>query len=97
MDDEFYPEIHEKTFKTTMTRDAFENLVKRTCRAPYQLSIEARDVTEVPSSMIWTAAFQSVEDRDRMTIAMRFADQDRVATPAPKTTRRAGAGTYVAA
>lgn len=70
-------EFYEKTFKTYLSKDAFDKLAKRTCRAPFAINIEARDISEVPSSIISTIVFTTVEDRDRMTIAMRFADEER--------------------
>lgn len=89
-------EYCEKTFKTAMTKDVFDGLVKRTCRGPFAVTLDARDVNERPIAIICTVTFTSIEDRDRLTIAMRLASEER-APAAPKPARRAAAGTYAAA
>jgi len=70
-------EYCEKTFKTRMSLETFQKLALRTCRSQHWVNIEARDRSEVPSTIIASAIFSTIEDRDRFVIAMRFAEDQR--------------------
>jgi hypothetical protein len=67
----------EKTFKTVMQLEPFQKMAKRTCRAPFWVTVEARDRTEIPFTQIFSTIFSTVEDRDRFTIALRFAEEQQ--------------------
>jgi hypothetical protein len=72
-------DVCEKMFKTTMLADMFQKLAQRTCRAPFWISIEGRDRSEKPHAVFFSVVFSTIEDRDRFTIAMRFAEQELAA------------------
>ena len=81
-------------FKTTISREKFEAVLARSCKAPFSYQIEAADPTVVPQERVYGVAFSSLEDRDRVRIAMRFVEKEvadaarQVRTSAPAATRR---------
>ncbi|MCB2000001.1 MAG: hypothetical protein KDH91_06125 [Rhodoferax sp.] len=62
------------TFRTTISVDQFHALVAKSCRSRYWIELEAHDRSMVPATRIFSVIFTSIEDRDRLRIAMRFAD-----------------------
>lgn len=94
-------EYCEKTFTTTMLLDSFRKLALRTCKLPHWVSLEGRDRAQTPNTLIIGIVFSSIEDRDRFTIAMRFAEDERAAiaeaAPKPAPRRASAAGQYVPA
>lgn len=73
-------------FKTTISREKFEAVLARSCKAPFSFEIVAADPTVIPQERVYGVAFSSLEDRDRVRIAMRFVEKEvaeAVRTPAP--------------
>jgi hypothetical protein len=86
-------ERHDHVFQTTLAPETFEAVVARSCRAAFAITVEARDPTLVPPLRLVNVSFASVEDRDRVRIAMRFAEKDLIdaARAREKTPPRAAA------
>ena len=82
------PEL-DHLFKTTISREKFEAVLARSCKTPYTHELVVADPTVVPQERVYGVAFTSLDDRDRVRIAMRFVEKevaDAVRTPAPATT-----------
>jgi hypothetical protein len=62
------------TFRTTLTVEQFGAVVTKTCKSRFWIEYEAHDRSMVPETRIFSVIFTSVEDRDRVRIALRFAD-----------------------
>ncbi|MDX2223559.1 MAG: hypothetical protein SFV21_12465, partial [Rhodospirillaceae bacterium] len=62
------------TFRTVLSVEQFAAVVTKTCKSRYWVEYEAHDLSMVPDTRIFSVVFTSVEDRDRVRIAMRFAD-----------------------
>lgn len=85
----------EHAFKTTLAIAKFEAIVIKSCRAPFTLETIAHDPTLVPAVRIFNVTFKSLEDRDRVRIAMRFVEKEqadlvkaKTAAPLPTLGRR---------
>ncbi len=88
-------------FKTTISREKFDAVLARSCKGPYTVELEGADPTVIPQERVYSVAFTTLDDRDRVRIAMRFvekeiADMGDVPTPrptaaAPRRTASAGA------
>ena len=63
------------TFRTTVSVERFFAIVAKACRSQYWIELEAHDRSIVPATRIFSVIFTSIEDRDRVRIAMRFADE----------------------
>lgn len=84
------PEL-DHLFKTTISREKFQAVLARSCKTPFTFEIVAADPTVVPQERVFGVAFSSLDDRDRVRIAMRFVEKEVAeAAPAPATaaTRR---------
>lgn len=62
------------TFRTTLNVEQFAAVAAKACRSRYWIDYEAHDRSMVPDTRIFSVIFTSIEDRDRVRIAMRFAD-----------------------
>jgi len=81
-------------FKTSITAPKFEAVVAKSCRSPYSVEVIAHDPTLVPSIRIINVSFTSLEDRDRVRIALRFLEKEQAdmlkakSPPTPTLARR---------
>jgi len=73
----------EHTFKTSITTTKFEAMVAKACRETYVVELIAHDPGVIPAVRLFTVAFTTPEDRDRMRIAMRFVEKEQAAVRAP--------------
>jgi hypothetical protein len=74
-------------FKTTIAPEKFEAVVARSCRSAFMIEILGSDPTVIPQPRLFGVNFTSLEDRDRVRIAMRFAEKEEAGTdkrPAPR-------------
>lgn len=81
----------EHAFKTTVSTPKFEAVVAKSCKSVYAIEVIAHDPTLIPHVRIFNVSFASLEDRDRVRIAMRFlekeqADSAKLKTPPPAAT-----------
>src|SRR6185436_473185 len=67
----------EHLFKTTITPEKFEAVVARSCRYPVKIEIHGGDPTVVPQPRVFAVYFTSIEDRERVRIAMRFVEKEQ--------------------
>ena len=63
------------TFRTTISVDQFHAIVARTCKSQFWVEFEAHDRSMIPNTRIFSVIFTSIEDRDKVRIAMLFADE----------------------
>lgn len=73
------------TFRTSTSTDRFNAIVAQACKQRYWIDIEGHDRSMVPFSRIYQVTFTSLEDRDRVRIAMRFVDGNQEVAATPKT------------
>ena len=73
----------EHTFKTSITATKFEAMVAKACRDIYLVELIGHDPGVIPAVRLFTVAFTTPEDRDRMRIAMRFVEKEQGAVRAP--------------
>ncbi len=78
----------EHTFQTSQSLEVIAALLKRTCRQTVRLDVEAHNANVIPAYRIVCVYFETVEDRDRVRIALRQL-ADTSATLAPKKTASA--------
>lgn len=64
-------------FKTTINTSKFEAIVVKSCRSAYTIETVAHDPTLVPHIRIFNVTFSTLEDRDRVRIAMRFLEKEQ--------------------
>ena len=64
-------------FKTNISTPKFEAVVAKSCRSPYTVEVIAHDPTAVPHVRIINVNFTSLEDRDRVRIALRFVEKEQ--------------------
>ena len=57
-------------------KDKLDAVCRRTCRAGFRIFLDAADPTVVPPVRIYRVEFDSVDDRDRVRIAMRFVEKE---------------------
>lgn len=75
---EYFPH----TFRTTTTAERFNAIVARACKSKLWIGCEGLDRCYVPFTRLFAVTFTSIEDRDRVRIAMRFVDLGAPAVPA---------------
>lgn len=85
------------TFSTTLSPAKFEALVTRACRSPFGIELTAHDPTVIPPVRLFSVEFSTPEDRDRVRIAMRFAEKEQAAIAAPMPRAPALAGRLASA
>lgn len=69
----------EHTFKTSLSPVKFEAVVTKACRAPFDIELTGHDPGMIPAMRLFTIGFYSLEDRDRVRIALRFLENDQPA------------------
>ena len=80
-DSELLPEsLCDHLFRTTISPDKFEAVVARSCRSAYTIEIQGSDPTIIPQPRVFAVNFTSLEDRDRVRIAMRFVEKEQADT-----------------
>jgi hypothetical protein len=76
------------TFRTGTGVDRFNAIVAKACKNSFWIEIEAHDRSMVPFTRVFSVVFTSIEDRDRVRIAMRFVDENAGSiAPAPRLAR----------
>ncbi len=84
----------EHTFKTALSIVKFEAVVTKACRSPFDIELTAHDPGMIPAMRLFTIGFYSLEDRDRVRIALRFLEKDQpAAAPAANHATAAAAST----
>ena len=68
-------------FVTTISAEKFDAVVARSCRAPVVVELQGADPTTIPQTRLFGVSFTTVEDRDRLRIAMRFVDKEQATKP----------------
>lgn len=69
--------VNDHIFQTVgLARDKLDAVCRRSCRAGFRISLDAADPTVIPPVRIYRVEFDSVEDRDRVRIAMRFVEKE---------------------
>ena len=53
------PERHDHIFKTTLAPDTFDAIVLRSCRAAFEIRVEAQDPTLIPPLRLVNVSFDS--------------------------------------
>lgn len=71
---------HLHTFLTTAGPDRFRAIVVKASKSQFWIDVEGVDRSHVPTKRLYSVAFTSIEDRDRVRIAMRFVDGDKPET-----------------
>ena len=69
----------EHTFKTPFAPDRISAILTKICREPFQVAHEAHDPNMLPPVHIICATFASVEDRDRLRIALHQLEKESMA------------------
>ena len=69
---EYFPH----TFRTTATVERFNAIVAKACKSKLWIECEGLDRSYVAFTRLFAVTFTSIEDRDRVRIAMRFVDPD---------------------
>ena len=67
---------HQHTFKTVFSPERLRTILTKICRNPFTLTIEAHDRLCVPPYRIVSVTFATVEDRDRLRIALRQLEKE---------------------
>ena len=83
VDDEKVNDGH--IFETSLSVEKFEAVVRRSCRSPFSLRLEAHNPTVLPPVRLFLVEFDAIEDRDRVRIAMRFVEKEMAELQKPAT------------
>ena len=59
-----------------LSKDKLDAVCRRSCRSGFRIFLDAADPTVIPPVRIYRVEFDSVEDRDRARIAMRFVEKE---------------------
>jgi hypothetical protein len=84
MTEQHYQEYYPHMFWTSAGLDRFKAIVTKACKGHYWIDLDGVDRRFVPVTRLYAVKFTSIEDRDRVRIAMRFVDQDQPDAPAPR-------------
>lgn len=69
--------VNDHIFQTVgLTKEKLEAVCRKSCRAGFHVFLDAADPTVIPPVRIFRVVFDSVEDRDRVRIAMRFVEKE---------------------
>ncbi|MBX7199724.1 MAG: hypothetical protein K1X51_10135 [Rhodospirillaceae bacterium] len=69
--------VNDHIFQTVgLAKDKLDAVCRRSCRAGYRIFLDAADPTVIPPVRIYRVEFESVEDRDRVRIAMRYVEKE---------------------
>lgn len=69
--------VNDHIFQTVgLARDKLDAVCRRSCRSGFRIFLDAADPTVIPPVRIYRVEFDSVEDRDRVRIAMRFVEKE---------------------